>query len=89
MTPLLRTMRFLEWPSFFAARPYFWYFDTHGIYGKQLYWRVSVTGYYLLIVCLLSFLQWYGVGWLLDRVRKRVKLGPTDTSSCNGHADDA
>ena len=72
LTPFLRSVRFLEWPSFFAARPYFRYFDSHGIYGEQLYSGVSVTGYYLVIVCLLSFVQWYAVGRIVDYARERA-----------------
>jgi len=89
MTPLMRITRFLEWPSFFVARPYFWYFDSHGIDGARRYGRVSVTGYYLLIVCLLSFLQWYLVGSLTDYVKRRLGVNRSPASTNSGHAYDA
>lgn len=89
MTPLMRTTRLLQWPSFLAARPFFWYFDNHGIDGERLYGRISVTGYYLLIVCLLSFLQWYLVGLLIDYIRRHLNPGPTPRSANSGQAYDA
>jgi hypothetical protein len=85
MSPLMRTTRTLQWPSLFSARPYFWYFDRHGIYGEQLYGGISVTGYYVLIVCALSFLQWYVVGWLIDWVRNRTNVGPTRAPNDRGY----
>lgn len=88
MSPLMRTTRFLQWSSFIAARPYFWYFDNHGIYGERLYGGISVTGYYLLLVCLLSFAQWYLVGFLIDQVRGRL-TGKPSPSAGGGHAYDA
>ena len=85
MTPLMRATRFLQWPSFYAARPYFWYFDKHGIDGERLYGGVSVTGYYLLIVCVLSFLQWYLVGRagqkLWHKWSSRTTRGPSHAPS--------
>jgi hypothetical protein len=72
MTPVMRITRFLQWPSFSAASPYFWYFDRHGIYGERLYAGISVTGYYLVLVCLRSFLQWYLLGFFIDYLRRRA-----------------
>jgi hypothetical protein len=89
MTPFMRTTRFLQWPSFLAAKPFFWYFDSHGIDGERVYGGISVTGYYLLIVCLLSFLQWYLVGFLIDYAKRRLNARPTPTSGSPGHAYDA
>ena len=60
--------------SFLAARPYYWYFDRRGIVVNELYGGISVGGYFLLLVMLLSFLQWYAVGlvidWLLAKRRR-------------------
>jgi hypothetical protein len=67
--PLMRTTRFVQWPSFVAARPFLWYFDVHDIEGERLYGGVSVTGYYLFIVCLLSFLQWYLLGRFVEYLK--------------------
>jgi len=89
MGPFLRTSRFVQGPSFYAGRPYFWYFNSHGITVDRLYGGVSVGGYYLLVVCLLSFLQWYLVGLLIDYVRKRINTRPTRASGNPGHAYDA
>jgi hypothetical protein len=89
MTPLMRTTRFLQWPSFFAARPYFWYFESHGIDGERLYGGISVTGYYLIIVCVISFLQWYLAGLFVDYLRRRLSTSPNRTSGNPGHAYDA
>jgi hypothetical protein len=88
MSPLMRLTRFLEWPSFFSARPYFACFDSRVINGDQVYGGVSVTGYYLLIVCLLSFLQWYLLGWFLDHLKRfSVSRGPDLPTP--GHTYDA
>ena len=72
MGGLMRTTQFVQRPSFYAARPFFWYFNSHGIVVDHLYWGISVGGYYLLLVCLLSFLQWYLVGLSIDWVRRRL-----------------
>ena len=89
MTPLMRTTRIFQWPSFFAARPYFWYFDGHGIDGERLYGGISVTGYYLIIVCAISFLQWYLAGLFIDYLKRRWSADPSRTSGNAGHAYDA
>jgi len=88
MTPLMRTTRFIQWPSFFVARPFFWYFDRHGIDGERVYGGISITGYYLLIVCALTFLQWYLVGLLADYLRNRMSVKGR-ASPNPGHAYDA
>jgi hypothetical protein len=75
MTPLMRATRILQWPSIVAARPYFWYFDRHGIVGDRLYAGISVTGYYLVLVCAFSFLQWYLAGLLMDYLVERLSAG--------------
>jgi|SRR5579863_5670718 len=66
MSPLMRATRLVQWPSFYAATPLNLYFSHRGIVADQLYWGISVGGYYLICVCLLSFLQWYLVGVFLD-----------------------
>lgn len=72
MSPLMRVTRLLQWPSFYAATPVNLYFSHRGIVVDQLYWGVSAGGYYLILSCLLSFLQWYLVGLLIDYARKRL-----------------
>ena len=70
-SPLLRTTRLVQWPSFYAATPLNLYFSHRGIVVDQLYWGVSAGGYYLILACLLSFLQWYLVGLFIDYLRRR------------------
>jgi len=89
MSPLMRATRFAQWPSFYAATPFNLYFSHRETVVDHLYWGVSIGGYYLLLVCLLSFLQWYVVGLLIDHARRRLNAGPTPTSDNPGHAYDA
>jgi hypothetical protein len=66
--------------SFVVAKPHFWYFNTQGITLDHLYRGVSVGGYYLILVCLLSFFQWYLVGLSIDYFARRPTgkaRGPT------------
>jgi hypothetical protein len=86
MSPLMRATRIIQWPSFYAAIPFNLYFSQRGVVVDHLYAGVSVGGYYLLLVCLLSFLQWYLVGLLIDYVRKRMNTGPRRISGDPGHA---
>jgi hypothetical protein len=58
--------------SFVVAKPYYWYFHSHEITVDRLYGHVSVGGYYLVVVCILSFVQWYLLGFLLDHLRGRA-----------------
>jgi hypothetical protein len=71
-TPILRVTQLVQWPSFYAARPFFWYFNRHGIVVDHLYGEISLGGYHLLFVCMLSFPQWYLVGSFLDYLRRRL-----------------
>lgn len=69
LPPLLIKLTYaIQSPSVLASRPFYWYFDSHGITVDQQYWGVSVGGYYLLLVCILSFLQWYLVGWVVQKL---------------------
>jgi hypothetical protein len=76
MSPLMRATRVVQWPSFYAATPVNLYFSHRGIVVDQLYWGISVGGYYLICVCLLSFLQWYLVGLFLVYLRARLRSEP-------------
>ena len=69
---LMRVTSAIQKPSFVAARPYYWYFNNHEITVDRLYWHISVGGYYLLVVCILSFVQWYLLGFLLDLLKARI-----------------
>jgi hypothetical protein len=64
----------IQSPSAYAARPFFWYFNHYGITVDHQYWGTSLGGYYLVLVCLLSFLQWYVVGFLVDYLRTRFSV---------------
>jgi len=64
MTPLMRTTRLMQWPSFFAAAPLNFYVSRRGIVVDDLFWGTSAGGYYLILVCVLSFFQWYLIGLL-------------------------
>ncbi len=76
MSPLMRATRIVQWPSFYAATPVNLYFSHRGIVVDELYGGISVGGYYLLLVCLLSFLQWYLVGLFIDCILNRGASGP-------------
>jgi hypothetical protein len=89
VSPLMKTTLLVQKPSFYAARPFFWYFNSRGITADRQYRGVSVGGYYLLLVCLLSFLQWYLAGFLIDFLRRRLSTGPNHTSGNPGDAYDA
>lgn len=86
MSPLMRATRVVQWPSFYAATPVNLYFSHRGIVVDQLYWGISVGGYYLICVCLLSFLQWYLVGLLLAYLRARLRSEPNRATTDAGKA---
>jgi hypothetical protein len=72
-SPLMRVTRFVQWPSFYAAGRLF--FVHRDIDVSRIYWGISLGGYYLILVCLLSFLQWYLLGLLIDYARRRMNAG--------------
>lgn len=71
MSSFMRATRLIQAPSFYAATPFFWYFNNRGILVDDLCAGVSIGGYYLVVVCLLSFAQWYLAGRLIDRLWRR------------------
>ncbi len=73
--PLIKVTSTIQKPSFIAAIPYYWYFNSHEITVDRLYWHISVGGYYLVVACILSFVQWYLLGFLLDRLKGRTTSG--------------
>jgi hypothetical protein len=75
--PLMNVTRAIQKPSFVAAKPYFWYFNSHGLTVDHQYWGISVGGYYLLLVCVLSFFQWYLIGWVVQKLWDRWSSHPT------------
>ena len=85
MSHFMRFTRLLQWPSFRAATPFNLYLSHRGIVVDDLFWGVSAGGYYLIIVGVLSFLQWYLIGVLIDYTSSRMNAAPTDNL---GHAHD-
>jgi hypothetical protein len=75
LTPFMRVTFTVQKPSFYAASPLNFYFSRKGIVVDQLYGGISAGGYYLLLVCLLSFMQWYIVGLIIDLTRMRLNPG--------------
>ena len=78
---VMQTVKFLEHPSFFLAIPVNYFFSSRGKLVDDLFWGVSAGGYYLITVFVLSFLQWYLIGILVDYARRRLSLnwGATHT----------
>lgn len=69
--PLIKLTYAIQKPSVLAAKPFYWPFDSRGITVDRQYWRISVGGYYLLLVCVLSFVQWFLVGWVVQKLRHK------------------
>ena len=89
MSPLMRATRLIQAPSFYAARPFFWYFDKRGIVVDHLYAGVSVGGYFLLVAWLLSFAQWYLTGLLIDYLTRRFRTSRAPGPPAPTHTYDA
>jgi hypothetical protein len=81
---LIKLTYAIQRPSAFAARPFYWFFDGHGLTVDRQYWRVSIGGYYLLLVCLLSFVQWYLAGLLAEYVGRRFGTRPNRNPTSGG-----
>ena len=71
VSPLMKTTLAVQKPCFYAARPFFWYFNDHGITVDRLYAGVSVGGYYLLIG-VPTFLFSVVFGWVAHRLRSEA-----------------
>jgi len=63
---LMKVTYAIQKPSVFAAKPFYWYFNSRGIVVDRLFWGISVGGYYLLVVSFISFLQWLLIGFFVD-----------------------
>jgi hypothetical protein len=67
---VVRAIHLVQMPSFYAASPLNWYLcHRRGMVVDDVYWGISEGGYYWLLVCMFSFLQWYLVGNIIDRLR--------------------
>ena len=73
---LMKVTYAIQKPSVFAAKPFYWYFNSRGIVIDRLFWGISVGGYYLLVVSLISFLQWLLIGFFVDAAYLRLN-GPS------------
>lgn len=69
-SPFMRVSRLLQSPSFYAAGPINSYASSRGIVVDQMYGSISVGGYSLICACLISFVQWFFVGALIDGLRQ-------------------
>ena len=74
--PFFQTMFFVEFPSFAVARvgqnllfP--------SVTGDRVFVGISEGGWRLLVVGLLSFLQWYLVGWTVHKISRRWSRAPS------------
>jgi len=63
---LMKVTYAIQRPSVVAARPLYLYTNSRGYVVDDLFFGVSVGGYHLLVVFLLSFSQWFLVGLVLD-----------------------
>jgi hypothetical protein len=68
--PFMQAAFWIEFPSFLLAtlgqRAFF-----SSVSGDQFFAGISVGGYKLLVVMVLSFLQWYFMGWLGRKLWER------------------
>jgi hypothetical protein len=71
-TSLYLTVHWVQWPSFYAAKPFVRYCNKKGLVVDDLFLGISVGGHLLLIVCVISFLQWYLIGFFIDLLRRRI-----------------
>ncbi len=71
--PFVRVTHLVEMPSFYTAAPFNFYCSHKGIVVDDLYLGVSEGGYYLILVFLISFLQWCLVGMLMHFVIRHLR----------------
>ena len=72
-SPIVRIAHLVNMPSFYAAAPLNFFCSSRGIVVDDLYFGISEGGYYLILVSLFSFLQWYLIGLLLHAVIERLR----------------
>jgi hypothetical protein len=68
--PFMQAAFWIEFPSFLIAtlgqRTFF-----SSVSGDQVFAGISIGGYKLLVVMVLSFVQWYLIGWLGQKLWER------------------
>lgn len=70
---LMKVTNAVQGPSVVAARAFYLYTNHRGLVVDNLFLGISVGGYHLLLVCLLSFGQWFLIGLLFDVIVLHIK----------------
>jgi hypothetical protein len=78
--PFMKATFWIEFPSFLSVALFRKAFLS-GVSGDTFFAGISVGGYELLVIMLLSFMQWYIVAWMVQRFWQRWFNGPTTTPS--------
>lgn len=65
--PFFKITFYLELPSFVVAVSIERFFDPQLI-SHRFIWGISMAGWGMLATILLSFLQWWSVGWIAEKV---------------------
>ncbi len=75
MYPFMALIRWIEFPAFLLATLIQWAFFSR-VSADQFLLGISTGGYKLLVIMVLSFLQWYVVGKAIQRFRR---IGPASS----------
>ncbi len=70
LRPFVKVAWTLQGVSFRAGEPFNRWFSRRDILVDHTYAGISVGGYYVLLVCLVSFVQWFLIGLLIDWFRQ-------------------
>jgi hypothetical protein len=70
---LMKVTYAIQKPSVVAARPFYLYTNSRGFVVDSMFFGVSVGGYHLLVVCLLSFAQWFLAGLVFDACLRALR----------------
>jgi hypothetical protein len=82
-----RAIHLVQMPSFYAASPLNWYLcHRRGMVVDDVYLGISEGGYYWLVVCMFSFLQWYLIGIIIDHLISRPMSGRVNFPESSGIA---
>lgn len=68
--PFMKVAFWIEFPSFLSVALFRKAFLS-GVSGDTFFAGISVGGYELLVIMLLSFVQWYLVGWVIQKLSRR------------------
>ncbi len=74
--PFFRVVFYADFPSFALAVLTARVFD-HRLTGQWFFLRISEGGWILIGAMLLSFLQWYFIGWVVEKLWQRRSTHPT------------